>query len=390
MKKIVLVALCLISTIGAMAQKSKSVFIQKKDGKTIEIPANEVDSIYFGNSARLIQTDAKFSEATYHGNAFGTGVGVYTVMMSDKTFATGELDALPILQIAFATDIAPSASAMDIPAGTYNLSKNSSEKGVAVQRFTYYIDENGVRIAFKRATVNVEKKGTDYAIRLSGYLVGDTVRVEYTFNGAINFNYSPQLPYEPLSSDVTMVPTQGVGVYTTLDNDVAKAGNYTFTLFNTPFNSEGVVDGDGEILNIELLTNLSKPMNLDDLTGEYEIVMPVAGATYKPGHFIGGLYNTDYAVPMGTYLNYIYDFESQETYSEQYGFIASGTIKAKHENGVVNLQANLLTAEGKRITLNYDVPEASFMDNSGSESGAPKKAKKLFFAKKNLKKVSVK
>lgn len=79
MKKILLVALCLISTIGAMAQKSKSVFIQKKDGKTIEIPANEVDSIYFGNSARLIQTDAKFSEATYHGNAFGTGVGVYTV-----------------------------------------------------------------------------------------------------------------------------------------------------------------------------------------------------------------------------------------------------------------------------------------------------------------------
>lgn len=147
-------------------------------------------------------------------------------------------------------------------------------------------------------------------------------------------------------------------------------GNYSIALLNCPLDDEGFVVGAGELLNLELLTNPSPTMDINDIAGEYTVTSVLEGP-YNPGSFLSGtLYEvmTDYYLPMGTYYT---TFDSKGATTNMNAFITGGSVKVLTDGTNVTFMCNLITENDKHVNVNFTAPASGIIGQSQSSNGAP-------------------
>jgi len=137
--------------------------------------------------------------------------------------------------------------------------------------------------------------------------------------------------------------------------------DYTITFLNCDTDDEGFIVGAGEYLNLVLLTEHKVPMDINTIVGTYDVVMPVAGAVYEKGKYIGGTMfkrgGTTY--PVGSYYK---EFDGQG--GEAFGLFNGGTITVTQNNGDITFKGNWKTPEGKTVKMEYTGNVSKIIDQS--------------------------
>ena len=108
-------------------------------------------------------------------------------------------------------------------------------------------------------------------------------------------------------------------------------------------------------------------MDINTIVGTYSVVMPVTGAVYEQGKFIGGTMfkrgNTTY--PVGSYYK---EFDGQG--GEAFGLFNGGTITVTQNNGDITFKGNWTTPEGKNVKMDYTANVSNIIDQSQQQTSA--------------------
>ena len=230
---------------------------------------------------------------------------------------------------------------------------------------------DGYSVPFSSATLKVKHSDTGYVLEFTGdtgekYEGVDFQTLRVTYAGEMKFDNQDSSSYTQLEEDVTMVPTMLSGRYSVMST----YGNYSIALLNCPLDGEGFVVGAGELLNLELLTNPSPTMDINDIAGEYTVTSVLEGP-YNPGSFLSGtLYEvmTDNYLPMGTYYT---TFDSKGATTNMNAFITGGSVKVLTDGTNVTFMCNLITENDKHVNVNFTAPASGIIDQSQSSNGAP-------------------
>ena len=107
-------------------------------------------------------------------------------------------------------------------------------------------------------------------------------------------------------------------------------------------------------------------MDISTIAGTYDVVMPVSGAKYEAGKFIGGtMYETSYGtLPMGSY----YEELDDEGYAKAYGMFCGGTVTVTNNLGELSFNCNWLTPQGYTVVMNYTGNASAIADQSESDA----------------------
>ena len=380
MKKILLAAaVAFCSATVSLAQNSWTMKVLMKSGELKEIPCNDIQDVTFANGeSASYYADVKVTHTynLYYG-AVTTQAGLYTLHLCDGELTTGGLPTQINKHDVRLTVIATPSQDADhakLPAGTYPLVESANQSGVWKAQ-SIYIETNRVNDAgqvdgfldsLSTCVLNVEEKGDgNYHLVLEGTLKTHG-KVRFVYDGALTFvNKDKNAGYKYVTEDVNFVPVKFNGKYV---KATSKYCDYTIAFLNCEVDDQGFVVGDGELLNLVLLTKYQVPMDINTIAGTYDVVMPVAGAEYKEGKFIGGTMRKASGTyyPIGSFYETLSD-----GYADAYGLLSGGTITVSVANNKITFKGNWTTPQGKAIKMDFTGDASAIIDTSESENGAP-------------------
>ncbi len=386
MKKVFFTAIlviCLAAT--SFAQNSRMMKIHMKSGEVKEFTCNDVDSITFGNTENELYSDVTVTNTynLYYG-AVSNEVGMYMLHLCDGELTSGglpmEINKHDIRLTVMATPSSDSDNAL-LPSGTYSLNDDPNAVGIYGKQCVY-IETNtvnnkgqvdGFLDSLKVATLNVENNGDGrYHIVLDGEL-RSCGKIRFTYDGELKFvNKDKNVGYDYITEDVDFKPVGMSGRYVKATSNYC---DYTIAFFNTELDDEGFVSGAGGLLNMVLLTKYAVPMDISTIEGTYDVVMPVSGAKYEAGKYVGGsILNTSYgAMAMGSYYAEVDD----QGYDKAYGMFNGGTVKVKLDGNNIIFDCKWTTPQGKNVTMNYAGDARYIADQSEIEDSYDVKSSSL-------------
>ena len=374
------VAVCLATT--SFAQNNWMMKVHMKSGDVKEIPCDDVENITFDKMESELYASVNVTNTynLYYG-AVSNKVGMYMLHLCDGELTTGGLPTeinkhdIRLTVMAAPSDNSDNAS---LPSGTYSLNDNPNAVGI-YQKQCVYIETNSINSkgqvdgfldSLKVATLNVENKGNGmYHLELEGEL-NECGKIEFNYDGKLTFvNKDKNVGYDYITENVDFKPLGMSGRYVKAKSTYC---DYSIVFYNTELDGEGFVVGAGGLLNMVLLTSYAVPMDINNIVGTYDVVMPVQGAVYEPGKFIGGsMIDTGYgALPMGTYYSEVDD----EGYDKAYGMLNGGTVKVTLDGNDLTFDCNWTTPQGKTVVMNYTGDVRSIIDQSEDEGAYGVKA----------------
>lgn len=372
MKKILLatIATCCMAT-TMHAQDNWTMKVTMKSGEVKEFPCNDVKGVTFSNSDNSYYADVAATNTynLYYG-AVSEQLAAYTLHLCDGKLSKGglptEINKHDIRLTVLAKPSQNPAGAA-LPGGTYKL-VNSTEKAGVYGKQSVYIETNKVNAdgqvdgfldSLATCNLNVERRtdGT-YKLLVEGEL-RDHGKVRFAYDGKLEFvNKDPAAGYQTITEDVNFVPRTMSGRYVKANDTYC---DYTITFLNCDTDDEGFIVGAGEYLNLVLLTEYKVPMDINTIVGTYDVVMPVAGAVYEKGKYVGGTMfkrgGTTY--PVGSYYK---EFDGQG--GEAFGLFNGGTITVTQNNGDITFKGNWKTPEGKTVKMEYTGNVSKIIDQS--------------------------
>ena len=375
MKKNILLAVLLTVSSIAFAQ-TRSALIHLKGGEVKEFYCDNIDSITFTPSV----TFSKEIVATNYWCQY-YGKGFYYVTLSDAPMDSVGLPTKAGQTIVRFYPIGKksldSRNAI-LPSGRYDTALGTKVGGLFDGENTLELlyctavtadRVDGYQWHMASAVANVTYNSDNtYNIDFRG-VINDTTGIatekgfEYphvTYSGPLTFSNEDPDSYDLLTEDVVMVPNNMGGGYT---NSAGNYGFYSFSFFNTPIDNEGDISGAGELLSVALLTEDGTPMDLSKLPGTYSVTSFMTGP-YTPGRFADGVIFSGLA--MGT--NYqIFDEKGQS--KRMKGLVKDGTVTITRNGTKLTFVCDLVTENGKKVTMNYTDDESKIIEQSSS--GAP-------------------
>lgn len=395
MKKIILSLLTLFCALGAQAQ-TKSTFIHMKSGEIREIQNTQIDSITF---AEHIDFDKDIKATSTLGIYYGTynEAGEFLLALSDAEItAQGYPTKVGQSLIMFYAMGEPATDPKDIqfssgqytPASDFSKFSLYNGDGYLIYEYCTGFDEEGYpegwAFTLDYATLNVKNNGGSYYIDFKGGIEDrytdtsegiDFKDVHLVYEGPIAFKNQDPSYYEPLTQDYDIVPTAMSARYTCTPS--YGYGNYSFAFFNTPIDDEGYIIGAGDVIGMELLTNPSVPMDLEDLNGEYTVASILEGP-YTPGHFLSGVNYEYYGnyFAMGTYLNF-YDETGSPT--SNIGFVTGGTAKISVDGTNITYDFDFIVEGDHHVRMKMTASSETIYDYTSSSAKPNAPAKKSPF-----------
>lgn len=380
MKRILLAAaMVLCGATVALAQSNWTMRVRLTSGEQKEIPCNDIQDVTFFNSesaSYYADVNVTHTYNLYYG-AVTTDAGLYTIHLCDGELTTGGLPKENNKHDVRLTVIARPSQDADhakLPAGTYTLVESANQSGVWKAQ-SIYIETNRVNDAgqvdgfldsLSTCVLQVEEKGDgNYHLVLEGTLQTHG-KVRFVYDGALTFvNKDKNAGYKYVTEDVNFVPVNYNGKYV---KATSRYCDYTLAFLNCEVDSKGFVVGDGELLSLVLLTKYQVPMDINTIAGTYDVVMPVAGAEYKEGKFIGGTMRKTGGTfyPIGSFYETLSD-----GYGDTYGLLSGGTITVSVAGNKITFKGNWTTPQGKAIKMDFTGDAGAIIDTSESEFGAP-------------------
>lgn len=376
MKKILLATIatcCMAATMHA--QDNWTMKVTMKSGEVKEYPCNDVKDVTFSNSDNSYYADVAATNTynLYYG-AVSEQLAAYTLHLCDGKLSKGglptEINKHDIRLTVFAKSSQNPAGAA-LPGGTYKLVNSTGKAGVYGKQ-SVYIETNKVNAdgqvdgfldSLATCNLNVERRtdGT-YKLLVEGKL-RDHGKVRFAYDGKLEFvNKDPAAGYQTITEDVNFVPRTMSGRYVKANDTYC---DYTITFLNCDTDDEGFIVGAGEYLNLVLLTEYKVPMDINTIVGTYDVVMPVAGAVYEKGKYVGGTMfkrgGTTY--PVGSYYK---EFDGQG--GEAFGLFNGGTITVTQNNGDITFKGNWKTPEGKTVKMEYTGNVSKIIDQSQQQA----------------------
>ncbi|WP_024998456.1 hypothetical protein [Prevotella falsenii] len=376
-KAFVALAACCIAT-TSLAQDSWLMKVRMKSGEVKEIPCNDVEEITFDKkevSTYYADVKATNTYNIYYGTV-KDNIAAYTIHLCDGNLSKGGLPTeinkhdIRLTVMAAASKNADKAA---LPAGTYSLVENVGEAGI-YRKQSVYIETNKVNDAgqvdgfldsLKMCTLNVEQKadGT-YQLLVEGEL-REHGRIRFAYDGNLTFvNKAQGESYNSITENVAFAPKSMSGRYVRATDNYC---DYALSFLNCEVDGEGFIVGAGDYINLVLLTKYAVPMDINTIVGTYDVVMPVGGAVYEQGKYIGGMMykRSGRLYPMGSFYK-VFDGEGYEAY----GFFSGGSITVTLDNGNITFKGNWTTPEGKAVTMNYTTDASGIIDQSGGQGNA--------------------
>lgn len=311
----------------------------------------------------------------YYGDFYKNNVGYYMLALSSGPISTGGLPTQvgdQALQLFIGDAIPADGDNAAITPGTYRIS-DGHEKGTADAYNCKYVIatkiENGAAsegytYRFVDGTITVAHDGNKtYSFVIDGKIeqAGVEKNIRYTFKGELPFTNNDPARYNPLRSDITMVPKALSGYYS--KGSVGTYGTYGLTLYNTPVDASGFVAGAGEVVALTLLSPYSDRRDISKLVGTYENVkVSEAGATYTPPVVIAGMYTSVYGMyaPQGSYYCHYNDAGQIDLI----GLFVKGKTIVTSDSTNITIDGAMITPQGKTVKFNYTAPAANLTDNS--------------------------
>ena len=375
-------AIVLCSVSAAIAQSKWTMRVRMTSGETKEIPCNDIQDVTFANgesASYYADVNVTHTYNLYYG-AVTTDAGLYTIHLCDGELTTGGLPKENNKHDVRLTVIARPSQDADhakLPAGTYTLVESANQSGIWKAQ-SIYIETNRVNDAgqvdgfldsLSTCVLQVEEKGDgNYHLVLEGTLQTHG-KVRFVYDGALTFvNKDKNAGYKYVTEDVNFVPVNYNGKYV---KATSRYCDYTLAFLNCEVDSKGFVVGDGELLSLVLLTKYQVPMDINTIVGTYDVVMPVAGAEYKEGKFIGGTMRKTGGTfyPIGSFYETLSD-----GYGDTYGLLSGGTITVSIAGNKITFKGNWTTPQGKAIKMDFTGDAGAIIDTSESEFGAPAQA----------------
>lgn len=375
MKKMFLaVAAVFAYATASVAQGAWMMKVKMKSGEVKEIACDDVDNVSFGKKSEPLYADVTATNTynLYYG-AVSDGTGMYMLHLCDGELTTGGLPTEINKHDIRLTVIASPSSDSDnasLESGRYTLSDNPNEKGIFGKQCVY-IETNTVKDgkvdgfldSLKVCTLDVENKGDGaYHLEVNGELK-EHGTIRFVYDGKLEFvNKDKNYGYDYITSDVDFKPLGMSGRYVKATDSYC---DYSLAFYNCEIDNSGFVVGSGGLLNLVLLTDYAVPMNIDNIVGTYDVVMPVSGAKYVAGKFIGGVMrDTSYgSFPMGSY----YEDLDDEGYAKAYGMFNGGTVTVSRQLGELTFDCDWVTPQGFKVKMNYTGDVSSITDTSESD-----------------------
>lgn len=391
MKKILLSLLTLLCALTAQAQ-TKSTFIHLKTGEIREIQNAEIDSITFAEHVDFDKDiKANYALGIYYGTY--NEAGEYLLLLSDaEVTAEGYPTKAGQSLVMFYAMGEPSTDPKDIqfssgqytPASDFSKYSLYNGEGYLIYEYCTGFDEDGEPegwyVDLNYVTMNVKNNGGSYYIDFKGGLDERLTDTDYdidfkdvhlVFDGPIEFSNQDPSYYEPLTEDYEMMPTAMSANYTCTPS--YGYGNYSFAFYNTPVDDDGFIDGAGDVIGMELLTDPSVPMNLEDLNGEYTVTSIMDGP-YTPGHFLDGVNYEYYGnyFAMGTYLAF-YDETGSPTTTK--AFVTGGTAKISVDGTNITYDFDFIVEGDHHVRMKMTASSETIYDYTSSSAKQHKPAK---------------
>lgn len=381
MKRQLLFFLLAVVCMMANAQNQKRMYIHTKSGSVVEYAYQDIDSITFGNNADYaIDVQATNTFNLYYGSTDDTGW--YLVCLSDAAITNDGLPSVNpqhLLRVYFNAKKSNDSNNAFLPCGHYELTSGTGRDSV-YSKNTSYIEANsvnekgevdGFQVALKSLSADVNNNSDgSYSIKVTGVLDdGNDTKVRFFYTGKLDFQNNDPAYFVPLSNDVKVESANLSGGYSV--NQDKLFGNYTLTYYNCPLDDDGFVVGAGQLMNFELLTPYAEHIDLTKLPGTYDVVMPVDGAVYEPGKYIGGIWTEFYGMymPIGSYYTEL----DENGANKCYGLGTNGTVTVTVDGTQITLVSDLKTAEGYKMEMNI-AADASKISDLTQSSGIIKHA----------------
>ena len=376
MKKILLatIATCCMAT-AMHAQDNWTMKVTMKSGEVKEYSCNDVKDVTVSNSDNSYYADVAATNTynLYYG-AVSEQLAAYTLHLCDGKLSKGGLPTeinKHDIRLTVLAKPSQNPAAAALPGGTYKL-VNSTEKAGVYGKQSVYIETNKVNAdgqvdgfldSLATCNLNVERRtdGT-YKLLVEGEL-RDHGKVRFAYDGKLEFvNKDPAAGYQTITEDVNFVPRTMSGRYVKATDTYC---DYTITFLNCDTDDEGFIVGAGEYLNLVLLTEHKVPMDINTIVGTYDVVMPVAGAVYEKGKYIGGTMfkRSGTTYPVGSYYK---EFDGQG--GEAFGLFNGGTITVTQNNGDITFKGNWKTPEGKTVKMEYTGNVSKIIDQSQQQA----------------------
>lgn len=374
---LLMIATCCLTT-TMYAQDNWKMRVTMKSGEVKDFPCDDVKDVTFSNTnSNSYHADVAVTNTynIYYGSV-SDELAAYTLHLCDGKLSKGglptEINKHDIrVTILAKPSLNPNSAALT--SGNYTLVDNTDEAGV-YHKQSVYIETNkmnangqvdGFLDSLTVCNLKVEQRpnGT-YNLLLEGELK-EHGKIRFTYDGKLDFvNKDPDTGYQSITENVDFKPKNMSGRYVRATDSYC---DYSITFLNCETDAEGFIVGAGEYLNLVLLTEYKVPMDINTIVGTYSVVMPVTGAVYEQGKFIGGTMfkrgNTTY--PVGSYYK---EFDGQG--GEAFGLFNGGTITVTQNNGDITFKGNWTTPEGKNVKMDYTANVSNIIDQSQQQTSA--------------------
>jgi len=384
MKKLYLFFALLLTAVCASAQgwKSpsrlprKSAMAKAVVTKPVNTPLAPGHEIY-DDPAAYQNLVADTTAVWYYADLAGNGTSTYFLLLSTNGVSEGGIPTGPgqMIRVMIFAEQTEWADDMELPEGTYSILPSSESSNGAGEVYSYnttFIDafynpddptdtenlygyqydagDNGTVVVSKSDdgtyTISVDM---DFTLTDSdSYEQLDEKHVSMTYSGSIGFtNHDPSI-YTPVEDGYEMSIPNASGRYTESGYGY---GNYSIAFYSdNMLDEDGFIVAAGDLFNIELLTEATKPADYSLLPGTYT-VQDFNGGVFSPGHYVGGCWYSYYGTyfALGTALT-VYT-ESDEII----GIVEDGTITVSDKgDGVYRLDFDLYTAEGAHLVSAWE------------------------------------
>lgn len=365
-----------------LAQKTPSWLQPQQNVVSAKLPAADIKTMLPTRSAEEPQTDLEASEASYYylGDLFQNGTDCYYIFLSSAGIRKGNpTDEGQMLRaLIVAEKYTGSEQIPPLPTGTF-AGEVSGEAGTYYPDNTEFMDiffnpddpedptlvgyvyqaaEGGsIRIAEKDGKYTVQAVFTGDLLDENGNSL-DTAECTALYSGEIK--YDDIHGYTPLGADAAPVFPHCSGRYS--------QGLYSIAFYNVPLDEDGFIIGAGELLNCEIYTEESNPMNLEDLVDTFEPFDAFEVGGGIPGKFVEGVWYEVYGgyfAPVGTAMM---AYDASGDYKT--GLATGGTIDVTREGDIFTFKFNLTTPEGDKITSSWTGELAKFITDLSDPSGS--------------------
>lgn len=311
----------------------------------------------------------------YYGDFYKNEVGYYMIALSDGPISSTGLPTRvgdKALHLFIGDRVPLDGDHAQLTPGVYPIS-DSHEIGVADAYNCKFVistevennvTTKGYTYRFVDGTITVEHIGERaYSFLIEGKIEEEKgeINIRCRFDGELPFSNIDPARYTPPSKDITMVPHNFSGTYSS--SSTGQYGTYSFTLYNTPVDQYGFISGAGEVMGLTLLAPYSAKMDINKLVGVYDLfVESKAGSTYTPPAIIAGMYKYSYGIymPQGSY----YSRYNENMQLDLLGLFTKEQISITQEGEMIKLVGEMITIQNKRVKIDYTGPISNLIDYS--------------------------